>query len=149
MKRVKVVFRATHYYRILGGTEACPHTHTYTVEVACAECDEVGLSVEGLKAELDGSLLNDWKGLLYPEPTTENLALSIYALLPRGKVEWISVQEDDLVKSVYDGRDIWVVLLRGGTGYTAAVGVKGSMDSRGFATDLRDLYRLLREEGLE
>lgn len=139
MRRVEVAFRAVHYYRSLGGTEGCPHTHTYTVEVACTECDEVEEVLKRVKGEVEGRLLNDWDGLLYPEPTTENLAVSIYALLPKGKVGWVSVREDDTVKAIYDGRDVWVTLFKADGRRTCAAGVKGRMDGRGFAADLKEV----------
>lgn len=140
MRKVRVSFRAIHYYRTLGGTEVCPHSHTYTVDVECrGNCDEVERILRDVANNLKGRLINDWEGLVYPEPTTENLALSLFSLLPEGKVARVSVKEDDTVLSVYDGESVWVVLIDDREDRTARVGVKGEFNAMGFAADLGEL----------
>jgi len=114
------------------------------VEVACRDgCDDVERVLKGVVNDLRGKLINDWPGLIYPEPTTENIALSIFSLLPKGKVAKVSVKEDETVLSVYDGESVWVVLIDGRKNRTARIGVKGEFNGLGFAADLGELKELV------
>ncbi|NPA80382.1 MAG: hypothetical protein GXO29_04970 [Thermotogae bacterium] len=141
MRRYKLLFRAFHFYVGLGGVESCPHSHIYRVEVVG---DVPTNALEDLVAELSGRLLNDWEGLLYPEPTTENLAASIFRRLSRGgwRIRWVSVEEDGTVRSLYDGSDVWVSVRKSRPRRTAVCAVKGSFSPSGFAANLKDISAL-------
>jgi len=109
--------------------------HVYTLEVVG---DVREKEVEELVSELEGSVLNDSSYLLWPEPTTENLAISLYKLIEGA--HRIRVREDDLLESVFDGENIFVAVSHKQRGHTLKVGIKGEMDERGFAVDLKALY---------
>ncbi len=138
MIRLEGEFRAVHYYTTLKGLEACPHAHTYTVRAESRDFGDRERFERVLKG-FEGRVLNGCKILIYPEPTTENIALSIFKNL-KGAL-WVSVREDEEVESYYDGKDIWVAVSGRSDRKTFKYAEKGNMDRKGFAADLRDVKK--------